>query len=228
MRHSPLAKYAFTASNPSTSASISAGVGVEVERRPGRRGHAEPGVHRPGAVVPTRTAMPRESSTWPTSCGWMPPSSKQIAPPRSTFSVGPKMRRPSTLLQRVQRVAGERLLVRGDRVHADRGEVVDRRAEPDRLRDRRGAGLEPVRRRRRRSSPPCGRSRSSSRRRGTAAAGRAAPARDQHADAGRAADLVPGEGDEVRAERGHVHRHVRHGLRGVEHDQRADLAGPRG
>ena len=44
----------------------------------------------------------------------------------------------------------------------------------------------------------------------------------QHADAGRAVQLVTGEGEEVGAELLHVERQVRHRLRGVDHRQRAD------
>ena len=49
----------------------------------------------------------------------------------------------------------------------------------------------------------------------------------QHADAGRAEHLVAGEHREVDAQRAEVDRRVRHRLAGVQHGQRADLAGPR-
>ncbi len=50
---------------------------------------------------------------------------------------GPMTRTPVDLGQPVERVAGEPVLVGGDRVHADRGEVVDRGTEPDGLRGHR-------------------------------------------------------------------------------------------
>ena len=49
------------------------------------------------------------------------------------------------LRQPGQRMVGQRRLVRRDGVEADRLHVVDRRAEADRLQDRRRAGLELVR-----------------------------------------------------------------------------------
>ena len=44
---------------------------------------------------------------------------------------------------------------------------------------------------------------------------------EEHADARRAEDLVAGEDEEVAAERLHVDRHVRDGLRAVEEHARA-------
>ena len=45
--------------------------------------------------------------------------------------------------------------------------------------------------------------------------------RPEHADAGRAEDLVAGEGVEIGAEGLHVDADVRHALRAVDEDQRA-------
>ena len=45
--------------------------GVEVERGTGRGLDPEALVQRPGAVVAARTAIPRASSSWLTSCGWI-------------------------------------------------------------------------------------------------------------------------------------------------------------
>ena len=112
-------------------------------------------------------------------------------------------------------------------------EVVDRRAEPDRLHDRRGAGLELVRDRRRRSSAPCVTVSiiSPPPRNGGSASSTVAPA-PQHADAGGADDLVAGEGQRgrvaPRGHRGQVDRQLRRGLRGVDDDDRAHLVGPPG
>ena len=49
----------------------------------------------------------------------------------------------------------------------------------------------------------------------------------EDADAGRAAHLVAGEGQEVHVERLHVHGQVGHALRGVEQHQRAGRVGAR-
>src|SRR3712207_7793877 len=48
----------------------------------------------------------------------------------------------------------------------------------------------------------------------------------QHADPGGPEHLVPGEHQEVRAQRGDVDRLVRHRLRAVDQHQGADLVGP--
>ena len=50
------------------------------------------------------------------------------------------------LAQAVVRIVHEDRLMRGDALLADRIDIVDRRAKPDRLHDRRRAGLEFVRR----------------------------------------------------------------------------------
>ena len=114
------------------------------------------------------------------------------------------------------------------RVQADLAQVVDGRAQAGRLRDRHRARLELVRRRReRRALHPDGLDH-------LAAAEERRhllqqfPAPPEHADAGRAAHLVPGEAEEVGAERGDVHRHVRHRLGGVHQHQRADRVRPVG
>src|SRR5680860_516642 len=85
----PIRKYFLVYSNPSMSTSISAGVvyrydDARVELCTPNRGCA-------GFAQwwPARTAMPRESSTWLTSCGWMPSISKDMAPPRSAADRGP-------------------------------------------------------------------------------------------------------------------------------------------
>ena len=44
------------------------------------------------------------SSTWPTSCGWMPVQVNDTAPPRSPASSGPRIRRPSMPASAVERV----------------------------------------------------------------------------------------------------------------------------
>ncbi len=126
----------------------------------------------------------------------------------------------------VQRVRGELHLVRGDRVHADGGQVADGRAQPHGLRDRRGAGLEAVRRR-------CvGRVAHLHHLDHLAAAhvrrqlGEQVVAAPEHADAGGPAHLVPGERHQVRAQPGHVGGLVRHPLRRVHHHHRADGVAP--
>src|SRR4029077_14437789 len=44
---------------------------------------------------PARTATPCSSSTWLTSCGWTPSTSKEIAAPRPAGVSGPRIRTPS-------------------------------------------------------------------------------------------------------------------------------------
>ncbi len=117
------------------------------------------------------------------------------------------------------------MLVGGDPLHADAGQVVDGRAQPDRLGDRRGAGLELVRRRGvggRAHGDGLDHLAAAEERREVLQQLLAAP---EHADAGRRQHLVAGEGDEVGLQRLDVQHHVRRGLRGVDHDQRADRLG---
>ena len=97
---------------------------------------------------------PRRRAPGPTSCGWMPARSNEIVPPRPTGIGGPKMRRPGTVGSASSAYAVSSFSCHWIGVHADRGEVVDRGAEPDRLGDRRGARLEPGRRRGERRAAP--------------------------------------------------------------------------
>ena len=46
---------------------------------------------------PALIAMPRESRTCATSCGWTPASSNEIAPPRAAASSGPRTVTPGTV-----------------------------------------------------------------------------------------------------------------------------------
>ena len=119
------------------------------------------------------------------------------------------------------------VLVRRDGVHADGGEIVDRRAKPDDLRDHRGT--------RPRTAAAAARTWCFSmvtvsiidppvRNGGIAVEQLAAPV--QHADPGGAEHLVAGERREVDVERVEVDRLVRHRLAGVQHRQRADRLGP--
>ena len=113
-----------------------------------------------------------------------------------------------------------------DRLEPDLVEVVDRRAEPDRLRDRSGAGLELVRE----LVPRRPLDRDLADHVAAELEGRhrlevlGAPPED--ADSGRRAHLVAREGVEVGAERLHVDRAVRDGLRAVDDDDRALLVPP--
>ena len=122
--------------------------------------------------------------------------------------------------ERVERVAGQRLLVRADRVEADRGEVVDGGPEADRLGDRRGAGLELP-------GHVVGReavdvdvadhlATAEERRHRVEELG----ARPEAADPGGPEHLVAGETDEVGVPLAHVDGEVRDGLRGVDEDLR--------
>ena len=114
-----------------------------------------------------------------------------------------------------------------DRVETDVAEVVDGGTEADRLDDRRGAGLEAVRR------LGVRRARHGDRLDHLAAAveGRELVeqllATPQHADARRAADLVAGEDQEVAVDGLDVDRELRRGLRGVDHREGAERLGAR-
>src|SRR5438067_1096744 len=132
------------------------------------------------------------------------------------------------LAQPSERVCGQLVLVRLDRVEADARQIVDRGAESDRLRHRRGARLELVRQLapRRLLDPD---------RVDHVAAGEEGLHREQQLaapperpDAARAAHLVRGDRDEVRAERLYVDRYVRRGLGGVADEDRALLVRPGG
>ena len=103
-------------------------------------------------------------------------------------------------------------------------EPIERRAQADGRRDRWGAGLEAARRRSVRGSLDANmldHAAAAEKRRQCGE--RLAPA-PQHADAGGAEGLVAGEGVEVDAERGDIHRAMLHGLGAVEQHARADGA----
>ena len=116
----------------------------------------------------------------------------------------------------VDGVAGQRLLVVADRLAADLLDEIDGQPQPDRAGDVRGAGLEAVRRLLEVGVVDLDIE-------DHAAAG--LPGRHrlqhivaavQHAGAGRAISLVPGEQVEIAAERPHVDRHPRHRLAAVD------------
>src|SRR5688572_19569641 len=116
---------------------------VQVERRPRGGLHAEPLVCRLGAVVPGSHSDP--------------PRVEQLGDVMGMHAVEGEADRSATidrvlraddresvdLLQTPERVGGDLPLVGDDVLHPDTGEVVGRGTEPDGLRDRRGAGLEP-------------------------------------------------------------------------------------
>ena len=119
-------------------------------------------------------------------------------------------------MQAFERVRGDLTFVRGDLIHPDRAQVLRGGAEPDCLSDRRSTRLEAVGRR------------------GIRRAGHGDHldhlpttqewwqrsqqliASPEHPDACRANHLVTSEGDQIRAERSHVHRQLRNGLRGID------------
>ena len=214
--------------SPSTSASISAGRRVEVRRHPRRALHAEPRVGRLRAVVTGAYGDARESSTWATSCGCTPSISKEIAPPRAAASSGPSTvspaRSPGPRARTPVRACSWAWMF----VHADVAEVVDGRAQADGLDDRRGAGLELVRDpgvRRPLHRDGLDHLAAAEERRQLVEQLATAP---EHADAGRADHLVAGEGQQVGAARDHVDRQLRHGLGGVDDDDRRRPRGPGG
>ena len=88
--------------------------------------------------------MPSRSRICATSCGWTPSTSKLTIPARLAGG-GPQVRDARDLGELVERVGDELVLVLLDRLEPDLLEVVDRGAEADGLRHRRGARLELVR-----------------------------------------------------------------------------------
>src|SRR3954454_9520089 len=132
------------------------------------------------------------------------------------------------LRQAAERVGGELVLVRLDRVEPDSLEIVDRRAEADRLRHRRRARLELVRQ----LAPGCF---LEAYRVDHVAAGEERIHREQQvgppperARAARPAHLVARDREEVDAERLHVDLRVRRALRGVADVDRALRVRPLG
>ena len=118
---------------------------------------------------------------------------------------------------------GEQFAFAGvDALHAQRAQPVARRGQADRLGDRRGAGLEAGGRRgeggAREGDPFDHLAAAAPRRHGVEHGG----LRIEHADAGRAVELVRREGEEVAVERRHVDRPVRHRLRRIDQHPGAD------
>src|SRR3954452_12844065 len=200
--------------------------GVQIERRSRGRGNSVPEADGPRAVVTDtdRDALFVEDLAHVVRVDVAEREGDRRAPVLGRG--GADDPEAGDLRQALDRVLGERVLVGEDLVHADRLEIVDGRAQTDRLRDRRGARLELVRRRgvrRRVHRHGLDHLAAAQERRQVLQELLAAP---QHADAGRAAHLVTGEGHEVGLEGLYVQRHVRRGLRGVDADQGADLLRP--
>ena len=131
------------------------------------------------------------------------------------------------LREPVHRLHDELVLVLLDRLEPDRGDVVDRDPEAVRLGDRGRARLELVRQLV--PARPVERDRADHLAAEVERLHRLeqlAPA-PERADAARAAQLVRREGEEVAAERLHVDRPVRRGLRRVDDHDRALLVRPR-
>ena len=125
------------------------------------------------------------------------------------------------------RVKQQFVLVRGDRRHADRFEIVDRRAKPDGVGDIAGAGLKTSRRRlidRLLESDVGDHIAAALPRRRRRENFRLAVDR---ADAGRGEHFVAGEDEEVAVELLHVDRHVADRLRAVDQHARAMAVGDR-
>ena len=158
------------------------------------------------------------------SCACMPSIVNDTSPPLFSASGGPDEVQARHLLQAGKHVGGQLALVIAHVLHAECLQVVDCRAESDRLGDRRRAGLELVG-----QLVPGGAFEID--RRDHVAAGEEGlhliedlGAAVQHADACRAERLVAGPGVEVGADRGGVHGHVGHGLCAVDQRQRAGRA----
>jgi hypothetical protein len=128
----------------------------------------------------------------------------------------------------VEHVGGERLLVSAYAVHVQRGQVVHGRAQAGGLGDRGGASLELVRELVPGGSLEVDRGDHVSARHERLHLLEDLGAAVQHADAGGPERLVARPGVEVRSDRLHVHRHVRHSLGAVHERQRAGGADARG
>ena len=189
-------------SRPSTSASISAGRRVEVRRHPGRALHAEPRVRGLGAVVAGADGdAAGVEHLRPRRAGARRRARRRSLPRARPRRSGPSTVSPGTVASALERVGGDRLLVRVHGVHADVAEVVHRGAEADRLDDRRGAGLELVRDGGvRRPLHRDGLDHLAAAEERRQLVEHLAPA-PEHADAGRADALVAGEGEQVGAAR---------------------------
>ncbi|MPM58331.1 hypothetical protein SDC9_105162 [bioreactor metagenome] len=116
----------------------------------------------------------------------------------------------------------------GESIHPDAVQIVDGRSQPDRLSDRRCAGLEAMRRRR------IGRALHPDDLDHLAAAEEGRQLLEQvvvtpqHTDAGGTAEFVTGEGQQIHPESRHVGGPLRNALRTVRHHDRADRVGPVG
>ena len=125
------------------------------------------------------------------------------------------------LPQPVVGVAHQPLLVAADARLADRGDIVERGAEPDRLHDRRRAGFELVRRIAVSDAVlehlADHLAAAVERRHG----GKMRVFAVEHADAGRPIDLVAGEGIEVAVDVAHIDVDVHRGLRAVDQHRNA-------
>ena len=163
--------------------------------------------------------MPSWLSAWPTSSTRISSSTREMAPARSRGA--PTSVNPGTVRSTFERIFQKPMLIGGDIGHADSLEIIDRRAEPDRIGDGAGAGLEFLRRILEHALPE-----------GHVLdhAAAALPWRHrfqllglavENADAGRAEHLVAGQHVEIGAERLHVDRHVAHGLGAVDQHARA-------
>ena len=91
---------------------------------------------------PARTQTASRSHSSAMSCGWIPSIANATTPPRRSRSDGPYRWMPSTSGRRSRAYAVRSRSWARMLLHADRVEVLDRRAEPDGLGGRRGAGLE--------------------------------------------------------------------------------------
>src|ERR671930_1251676 len=200
---------------------------VEVEARAVRGRHAEPRHQRLAAVVTgaDRDALGIEH---PRDVVWM--DALDVEGHDSGAAVGrwSVEHDPGDLSEALERDRRELLLVRLDRLDPDRGQVVDRGSEPDRLGDRHGAGLELVRD----LAPGCLLETDLADHVATEVEGlhrleelAAAPERT---DACWAAHLVRRQRQEVAAQRLDVHRMVGRSLGGVHDHDRALLVRPSG
>ena len=168
---------------------------------------------------PVRMAMPCRSTTVPMSCGWMPLITKERT--LAFRAAVPIRRSPGTSCRRAvpyssRAASWDRMASKPTAPH-----VVDCGAQPDRAGDVRRARFELVGQ----LVPGAALERdgadhvSAAEERRHLLQHRLAPV--EHADPGRAVQLVAGEHVEVGANRRDVRRHVVHGLRSVHERQRA-------
>ena len=178
-------------------------VGVVAAKR-GARGRRQTvaGHDRHRAVMAGADRDAFASRMVPMSCGWMPSSVKEITAALS--AAVPTSCRPGNARKPFGRRCQQALLVRGDALAAEHLDVVERRAQTDGAGDVGRAGLEFPRQLVVGAALDARPTGSCRRRPATAASREQRLAPVEHADAGRAVDLVTGKRIEIAIEALHI------------------------